>query len=244
MPELLFQASERLPLARAATPISELSVDRYLPRLRYRSVAGRACRCCRLCAPASGRRGHGAKCDSRALAKPMSLPDMALGSPKASVTIVEYASMSCPHCAAFEENVFPMLTSKYIDTGTVRFVFREFPLDIKAAAASMLARCIAKDDAGKFFGAIDTLFKQQDPLIEQTKDTLKLIGAQAGMSEQAVEACEKDQALLDKLSADQKFAYEVLKVDATPTFFINGEKLKGAMSFEELDKKIRSLMKH
>jgi protein-disulfide isomerase len=174
----------------------------------------------------------------------MSLPDMALGSPKASVTIVEYASMSCPHCAAFEENVFPMLTSKYIDTGTVRFVFREFPLDIKAAAASMLARCIAKDDAGKFFGAIDTLFKQQDPLMEQTKDTLKLIGAQAGMSEQAVEACEKDQALLDKLSADQKFAYEVLKVDATPTFFINGEKLKGAMSFEELDKKIRSLMKH
>jgi protein-disulfide isomerase len=178
------------------------------------------------------------------LAKPMSLPDMALGSPKASVTIVEYASMSCPHCAAFEENVFPMLKSKYIDTGTVRFVFREFPLDIKAAAASMLARCIAKDDAGKFFGAIDTLFKQQDPLMEQTKDTLKLIGAQAGMSEQAVEACEKDQALLDKLSADQKFAYEVLKVDATPTFFINGEKLKGAMSFEELDKKIRSLMKH
>jgi protein-disulfide isomerase len=108
----------------------------------------------------------------------------------------------------------------------------------------MLARCIAKDDAGKFFGAIDTLFKQQDPLIEQTKDTLKLIGAQAGMSEQAVEACEKDQALLDKLAVDQKFAYEVLKVDATPTFFINGEKLKGAMSFEELDKKIRSLMKH
>ena len=178
------------------------------------------------------------------VAKPMSLPDMALGSPKALVTIVEYASMSCPHCAAFEENVIPMLKSKYIDTGTVRFVFREFPLDIKAAAASMLARCIAKDDAGKFFGAIDTLFKQQDPLMEQTKDTLKLIGAQAGMSEQAVEACEKDQALLDKLSADQKFAYEVLTVDATPTFFINGEKLKGAMSFEELDKKIRSLMKH
>ena len=178
------------------------------------------------------------------VAKPVSLPDMALGSAKASVTIVEYASMSCPHCAAFEENVFPMLKSKYIDTGKVRFVFREFPLDIKAAAASMLARCIANDDAGKFFGVIDALFKQQDPLMEQTKDTLKLIGAQAGMSEQAVEACEKDQALLDKLSADQKFAYEVLKVDATPTFFINGEKLKGAMSFEELDKKIRSLMKH
>jgi protein-disulfide isomerase len=177
------------------------------------------------------------------VAKPVSLPDMALGPAKASVTIVEYASMSCPHCAAFEQNVFPMLKSKYIDAGKVRFVFREFPLDIKAAAASMLARCIAGDDSGKYFGTVELLFKQQDRLMEQTKDTLQLIGQQAGMNEQAVEACEKDQALLDKLSADQKFAFETLKVDATPTFFINGEKLKGAMSFEEIDKKIKSLMK-
>jgi protein-disulfide isomerase len=178
------------------------------------------------------------------VAKPVSLPDMALGPAKAAVTITEYASMTCPHCAAFGENVFPMLRSKYIDTGKVRFVFREFPIDIKAAAASMLARCIANDDAGKFFGAIDTLFKQQDRLMADTKDTLKLIGKQAGLSEQAVETCAKDQTLLDKLSADQKFAYEVLKVDATPTFFINGERLKGAMSFEELDEKIKSLLKN
>ena len=178
------------------------------------------------------------------VAKPVSLPDMALGPAKAPVTVTEYASMTCPHCAAFGENVFPMLRSKYIDTGKVRFVFREFPIDIKAAAASMLARCIANDDAGKFFGAIDTLFKQQDRLMADTKDTLKLIGKQAGLSEQAVETCAKDQTLLDKLSADQKFAYEVLKVDATPTFFINGERLKGAMSFEELDEKIKSLLKN
>jgi protein-disulfide isomerase len=177
------------------------------------------------------------------VAKPVSLPDMALGSAKAAVTIVEYASMSCPHCAAFDENVLPMLKSKYIDTGKVRFVFREFPLDIKAAAASMLARCIGGDNAEKFFGAVDTLFKLLDPLTEQTKDTLKLVGGQSGMSEQAVEACEKDQTLLDKLKADQAFAFDVLKVDATPTFFINGEMVKGAMSFEELDKKIRSLLK-
>ncbi len=77
----------------------------------------------------------------------------------------------------------------------------------------------------------------------ETKDTLKRIGGEAGMSEQAVEACGKDQAMLDKLSADQNFAYKQLKVDATPTFFINGEMSKGAMSFEELDKKIRSLLK-
>jgi protein-disulfide isomerase len=176
-------------------------------------------------------------------AKPASLPDMALGPVKASVTIVEYASMSCPHCAAFEENVFPMLRSKYIDTGKVHFVFREFPLDIKAAVISMLARCIASDDAGKFFDAIETLFKQQDALMAQTKESLMLIGKQAGMSEQAIEACVKDQAVLDKLSADKKFAYEVLKVNATPTFFVNGEMLKGSMSFEELDQKIRSLLK-
>ena len=94
------------------------------------------------------------------VAKPASLPDMALGPVKAPITITEYASMSCPHCAAFDENVFPMLKSNYIDTGKVRFVFREFPIDIKAAAASMLARCVADGDAGKFFTTIDLLFKQ------------------------------------------------------------------------------------
>lgn len=178
------------------------------------------------------------------VAKPVSLSDMALGSAKAAVTIVEYASMTCSHCAAFEQNIFPMLKRKYIDTGKVRFVFREFPLDIKAAAASMLARCIAGSDAGKYFDAINQLFKEQDQLTDHPKDTLKWIGKhQANMSEEAVETCGKDQALLDKLSADQNFAFEKLKVDVTPTFFINGEKVKGGMSFEELDKKIKSLLR-
>src|SRR5882724_3298949 len=96
------------------------------------------------------------------VAKPQSLPDMALGPANASVTITEYASMTCPHCAAFNENVFPKIKSEYIDSGKVRYVFREFPLDIKAAAGSMLARCIAKDDAGKYFAVIDMLFKKLD----------------------------------------------------------------------------------
>ena len=177
------------------------------------------------------------------LTQPMSLPDMALGEAKAPVTIFEFASMSCPHCAAFEQNVFPMLRSKYIDTGKVRYVFREFPLDIKAASASVLARCIANGDAEKFFGAIDTMFKQQDMLMTQTKETLQRIGKEAGMDEQGAEACVKDQALLDKLSADEKFAEQELKVDATPTFFINGEMVKGAMSFEEFEAKIKPLLK-
>jgi protein-disulfide isomerase len=177
------------------------------------------------------------------VAKPASLPDMAVGPAKAPVTIAEYASMSCPHCAAFEENVFPMLRSKYIDSGKVRFVFREFPLDVKAAAASMLARCAANGDAEKFFGVIETLFKQQDQLMAETMQTLKLVGKQAGMSDQGIEGCLKDQSLLDRLSADQRFANEVLKVDATPTFFINGTMLKGTMSFEELEAKIKPLLK-
>jgi protein-disulfide isomerase len=178
------------------------------------------------------------------VAKPVSLPDMALGPANATVTITEYASMTCPHCSAFNEAVFPKIKSEYIDSGKVRYVFREFPLDIKAAAGSMLARCIAKDDAGKYFAVIDMLFKQQnDWVTKNTTETLTRIGKQAGLSQQAVEDCLKDQALLDKIAADQKYASEVLKVNSTPTFFINGEVIKGEASFDEFDKKIKSMLK-
>jgi protein-disulfide isomerase len=176
--------------------------------------------------------------------KPVSLPDMALGPADASVTITEFASMTCPHCSAFNETVFPKIKSEYIDTGKVRYIFREFPLDIKAAAGSMLSRCIAKDDAAKYFAVTDMLFRQQaDWVMKNTTETLTRIGKQAGLTQQAVETCLKDQALLDKIAADQKYASEVLKVDSTPTFFINGEKIKGETSFEEFDKKIKSLLK-
>ncbi len=178
------------------------------------------------------------------VAKPVSLPDMALGPANASVTITEYASMTCPHCAAFNETVFPKIKSEYIDTGKIRYVFREFPLDIKAAAGSMLSRCIAKDDSGKYFAVTDMLFRQQnDWVMKNTTETLTRIGKQAGLSQQAVEDCLKDQALLDKIAADQKYAAEVLKVNSTPTFFVNGEKIKGETSFEEFDKRIKSLLK-
>jgi protein-disulfide isomerase len=178
------------------------------------------------------------------VAKPVSLPDMALGPANAPVTITEYASMTCPHCAAFNAEVFPKIKSTYIDTGKIRYVFREFPLDIKAAAGSMLARCIAKDDAGKYFAVVDMLFKQQsDWVMKNTTETLTRIGKQAGLSEKAVEDCLKDQALLDKIAADQKYAAEVLKVNSTPTFFVNGDVIKGEASFDEFDKKIKSLLK-
>jgi len=178
------------------------------------------------------------------VAKPVSLPDMALGPKDAPVTITEYASMTCPHCAAFNEKVFPQIKSEYIDTNKIRYVFREFPLDIKAAAGSMLARCIARDDSGKYFAVIDMLFRQQnDWVLKNTTDTLTRIGKQAGLSQQAVEDCLKDQALLDKIVADQKYASDVLKVDSTPTFFINGDKIKGDTSFDVFDKRIKSLLK-
>ncbi|MGJ4883769.1 MULTISPECIES: DsbA family protein [unclassified Bradyrhizobium] len=178
------------------------------------------------------------------VAKPQSLPDMAIGPADAAVTITEYASMTCPHCAAFNATVFPKLKAEYIDTGKIRYIFREFPLDIKAAAGSMLTRCIAKDDAQKYFAVTDMLFRSQnDWVVKNTTETLTRIGKQAGLSQQQVEACLKDQALLDKIAADQKYASDILKVDSTPTFFINGEKIKGEASIEEFQKKINPLLK-
>jgi protein-disulfide isomerase len=177
------------------------------------------------------------------IAKPVSLPDMALGPANASVTIIEYAAATCPHCSRFNATVFPKIKSEYIDTGKVRYVFREFPLNIKDAACSMLARRIAKDDPGKYFAIVDMQFRQQDALVEKTAETLALIGKQAGLSRQAVEDCLKDQALLDKIAADRNYASEVLKVGGTPTFFVNGEMMVGEIPFEEFSEKIKSRLK-
>ena len=178
------------------------------------------------------------------VAKPSPLGDMTLGSDKAPVTIVEYASMTCPHCAAFTMNVFPKLKEEYIDTGKVKFIFREFPLDIKAAAGSMLARCIAKSDSAKYFAVVDLLFKQQaDWVMHDTADALKRIGRQAGLSDDAVNACLKDQKLLDGISATQEYASTTLKVNSTPSFFVNGTMVKGETSIEAFEKLINPLLK-
>jgi protein-disulfide isomerase len=178
------------------------------------------------------------------VAKPVSLPDMALGPQDAAVTITEYASMTCPHCAAFNADVFPKIKAEYIDTGKVRYIFREFPLDIKAAAGSMLSRCIAKDDSAKYFAVTDLLFKtQNDWVMKNTTESLVRVGRQAGLSQDQVETCLNDKSLLDKIAADQKYASEVLKVDSTPTFFINGEKIRGEASIAEFEKRINPLLK-
>lgn len=175
--------------------------------------------------------------------EPMALPDMALGPGDPPVTIVDYSSMTCSHCAAFMINVFPMLRSKYIDSGRVRFVFREFPLDNKAAAATMLARYIAGGDSARYFGAIDVLFRQQDQLIAQPNDTLYRVGRHYGVSQEEVESCLRNQSLLDQIKKTQKIASEVAMVKATPTFVINGEKSEGFIPYEAIDSKIASLLR-
>ena len=177
------------------------------------------------------------------LAQPMALPEMTLGSASARVTIVAYFSLTCPHCADFEENVLPLLRTNYIDSGKVRFVAREFPLDAKAIAGAMLVRCIAAGDSKKYFDALGQLFILQPALINQPLFALQTIGHRFGMDDAAVETCMKDQTQLDKLKADLQFGAEQLKVEVTPTLFVNGEMLKGSMTFEELDKKLAPLLK-
>jgi protein-disulfide isomerase len=125
----------------------------------------------------------------------------------------------------------------------VRYVFREFPRDEIDVAGSMLARGIAKNDCGKYFAIVDILFRQQNDFLKKPTETLKRVGKQAGLSQQAFEDCVKDEALLDKLKADREFASKVLKIPGTPTFFINGEMFPGEISFEEFDKKVKPLLK-
>ena len=176
------------------------------------------------------------------VAKPVSLPDMALGPADAKVTITEFASMTCPHCAAFNETVFPKIKAEYIDTGKIRYVFHEFPLDPIAAASSVLSRCIANGDSAKFFAVTDMLFKQDWSKVTKPRETLNSIGNQAGLDERQVETCLKDETLFNGIVASRTNAAK-LGVNATPTFLINGEKIVGMQPFEEFDRRFKALLK-
>ena len=169
------------------------------------------------------------------------LDDIPLGSETAPVTIIEYASMTCPHCAAFEVGVFPKLKEKYIDTGKVRFIMREYPLDRLAAAAFMLARCAGPD---KYNALVETLFQQQQKwAVKEPIPPLLAIAKQAGLTQQSFEACLNDTALFNKIQQVRDRATTKFKVDATPTFYINGEKFSGEISIDELDKRIQAYLK-
>ncbi|MGI8527443.1 MAG: DsbA family protein [Pseudolabrys sp.] len=178
------------------------------------------------------------------LMQPNPLGEMVLGPANAPVTIVEYASMTCPHCAHFSETTWPALKKDYVDTGKVRFIFREFPLDPLAAAGFMLARCAAKDDSAKYFVMIDTLFAQQKTwVVQQPLEPLKTIAKQAGLSEQQFNECLTNQKLVDGLEAVRQRAADKLGVNSTPTFFINGEKKNGDLSIDDLAKAMAPYLK-
>lgn len=176
------------------------------------------------------------------LMKAGDLTDLVEGKADAKVTIVEYASMTCGHCMNFHTNVYPELKKKYIDSGKIRFIFREFPLDARAFAASMLARCAGPEKA---LGMIDVLFANQaEWAFIKTNPQPKLfeIAKQAGFTQESFDKCLTDQKLLDQLTANQTRASEVFGVRATPTFFINGKRLQGPPKIEEFDKVLEPLL--
>ena len=174
------------------------------------------------------------------LMAPEALPDVWQGKEDAAVTMIEYASMTCPHCAHFTATTYPVLKSKYIDTGKVRYTLREFPFDPLAVAGFMVARCIGdKRDA-----MIDLLFAQQQNWAYSDKPLqgLAAVVKQAGMSQESFEACLKDQTLYQNVNAVRDRAAKVFGVNATPTFFINGAKYPGDISPEDLDKILTPLL--
>ncbi|HYF53988.1 MAG TPA: DsbA family protein [Salinarimonas sp.] len=173
------------------------------------------------------------------LARAGPLGEIAYGPENAKVTIVEYASLTCSHCAAFHKDTWPELKKRYVDSGKVRFVLREFPLDPLAMAGFMLARC----EPAKTNAVVDLLFEQQRAwaFTDKPLDALSQMMRQAGFSQERFESCLKDTKLYEAVN-DVKARGEKLGVNSTPTFFINGKVHRGNMSIAELEKVIAPLL--
>jgi len=178
--------------------------------------------------------------DMAKLLEPGALPEKVMGKDDAPVTIVEYSSMTCPHCASFHEKTLPTIKEKYIDTGKARLVMREFPFDPRAEAGFMLARCADNN----YFAMIDVLFRQQRgwATADNASEALLQIARMAGFSQESFTACLTNQKLLDDVRAVRTRGAETFGVDSTPTFFINGKTYKGAMSVDEMSALIDSLI--
>lgn len=163
------------------------------------------------------------------------LGEMTEGNPKAPNTIIEYASMTCSHCANFHNTVYREFKKLYIDTGKVYFIFREYPLDPLATSAAMLARCAPKT---AFFPMIDLLFDHQDQwaFVNDPKTALINLVKQAGISEADFNACLTNQKILDGVNWVKDRAYKKFGVDATPTFFVNGKEHPGEFTLAEIEK--------
>ena len=167
--------------------------------------------------------------------------DHVLGDPKAAVTLIEYASFTCPHCAHFHTQILPELKKKWIDTGKVKLIYRDFPLDQVAAKAAQIAECSGNE---RYFGVIDLIFRGQptwataaDPIAELAKP-LRI----AGLGDNEIKACLANEAKANEVVADAKGG-EILGVNSTPTLFINGQMYSGARSVEELDGAFAKLVK-
>ncbi len=160
-------------------------------------------------------------------AKPVVYREFVLGNPKSKVTVIEYASLTCPHCAHFQEVEYPKLKKNYIDNGKIKYVYRDYPLDGLAMGAALIARC-APGDRGATL--IDMMFKNQRDWAGSEKpiEALRGYALLAGMTSPEVDACLKNEAILKDIQDVQQKATTLYKVDATPTFFVNEEKVKGA----------------
>jgi protein-disulfide isomerase len=171
------------------------------------------------------------------LNEPGPLGDQVQGKADAPVTIIEYASMTCSHCATFHVQTYPQLKQKYIETGKVKYILREFPLDELAAGAFMVARCAGD---GKYYDAIEAMFKGQQSwaFVRNPIPPLFAIAKNFGLNEQTFEKCLSDQKMLDGVNAVRQRGQEKFGVNSTPTFFINGKIFRGAMTFPELEQQI------
>jgi protein-disulfide isomerase len=169
--------------------------------------------------------------------------EKSMGKPSAKVTVIEYASVTCPHCGRFNNEVFPAFKAKYVDTGKVLYVFREFPTDPAqlAAAGFLIARCAPAD---QYFPVLDALFHGQDKLY-QTQDAkawLLEAGKAGGMDEAKVQACIEDKAALDAFNTRVEAAFNVAKIQSTPTFVIGKTKLEGEQTLAALSAAIDPLL--
>lgn len=165
--------------------------------------------------------------------------EMALGPADAKVTIIEYASASCPHCAAFNKTAFPILKRDYIDPGKVRFVLREFPHNQAGLAAFMVARCAPKE---KYFPILDAIFETQDSWLQQPADGLYKIAQMAGFTRSTFDACLKNEAVAKGILAVRDRGANEFGIQGVPTFFINGERLSGGYDAENFKSVIDPLL--
>ena len=181
------------------------------------------------------------KVDEAKLLTPGTLKDIVLGKPEAPVTIVEYASMTCPHCAHFANTTLPTIKEKYIDTGKAKLILREFPFDPRSAAAFMLARCAPEE---RYYPMVEVLFKQQEQWAgaANAEEPLLQISKLAGFTQESFKACLTNQKLLDDVNAARERGANEFGVNATPTFFINGSRYSGALSVDEMSTIIDGLL--